>query len=411
MCLTAHFIDDDWQYHKRILNFRQVPNHKGETIGKVVESLLLSWGIDKIFTLTVDNATYNSGTVTYLDRITKEWGASILGGEFAHEMLCTHCEPYCDGRYDKFKACVEKVKIASKGCVCLDVPIRWNSTYMMLENAEKFQRAFERLRVNDAQYIHYFFDDGNGKKILGPPDFEDWDNVKVFVKFLKLFYEVTLRFFGSLYVTSNVFFHELCVMKIELTNLCESEDPLLSMMAKDMHEKFDKYWGDIEKLNLMMFVAIVLDPRYKLRFLNFWFTKWNPRAVAKNMTKKVKKTFVRMYEYYCDCDGYSNGQGQDGSSSNNVETRPVQDPHALVKSICKMHLAADSLESKLEVERYLVDCVEEDSPNFCILNWWKVNSSKYRLLLKVARDVLAIPLSTVAFESACSTRGRVLDPF
>ena len=71
----------------------------------------------------------------------------------------------------------------------------------------------------------------------------------------------------------------------------------------------------------------------------------------------------------------------------------------------------DSLESKSEVERYLADYVEEDSPNFCILNWWKVNSSKYRLLSKVARDVLAIPLSTVTSESAFSTGGCVLDPF
>ena len=118
-----------------------------------------------------------------------------------------------------------------------------------------------------------------------------------------------------------------------------------------------------------------------------------------------------MYVHYCDCDGYSNGQGQDGSSSNNVETRPVQDPHALVKSIYKMHLATNSLESKLEVERYLADCVEEDSPNFCILNWWKVNSSKYRLLSKVARDVLAIPFFTIAFESAFSIGGHVLDSF
>ena len=82
-----------------------------------------------------------------------------------------------------------------------------------------------------------------------------------------------------------------------------------------------------------------------------------------------------------------------------------------MKSIYKMHLATDSLESKSEVERYLADYVAEDSPNFCILNWWKVNSSKYRLLSKVARDVLAIPLSTVASEFAFSTRSRVLDPF
>ena len=52
----------------------------------------------------------------------------------------------------------------------------------------------------------------------------------------------------------------------------------------------------------------------------------------------------------------------------------MQDPHALVKSIYKMHLAANSLESKSKVERYLADCVEEDSPNFFVLNWWKVNS-------------------------------------
>ena len=60
------------------------------------------------------------------------------------------------------------------------------------------------------------------------------------------------------------------------------------MMARDMHKKFDKYWGDVEKLNLIMFVTIVLDLRFKLRFVIFWFTKWNPGVVAKNMTKKVK---------------------------------------------------------------------------------------------------------------------------
>ena len=40
MCLTCHFIDDDWKLHKRILNFCIVDNHKGKTIGKMVESCL-----------------------------------------------------------------------------------------------------------------------------------------------------------------------------------------------------------------------------------------------------------------------------------------------------------------------------------------------------------------------------------
>jgi hypothetical protein len=30
MCLTYHFIDDDWKLHKRILNFCIVEDHKGD---------------------------------------------------------------------------------------------------------------------------------------------------------------------------------------------------------------------------------------------------------------------------------------------------------------------------------------------------------------------------------------------
>ena len=45
------------------------------------------------------------------------------------------------------------------------------------------------------------------------------------------------------------------------------------------------------------------------------------------------------------------------------------------------------------------------------LNWWKVNSPKYRVLSQVARDVLAIPVSIVAYESAFSIGRRVLDQF
>ena len=41
MCLTAHFIDDNWTLHKKILNFCQVADHKGETIGRQIETCLL----------------------------------------------------------------------------------------------------------------------------------------------------------------------------------------------------------------------------------------------------------------------------------------------------------------------------------------------------------------------------------
>ncbi|XP_058756941.1 zinc finger BED domain-containing protein RICESLEEPER 4-like isoform X1 [Vicia villosa] len=37
---------------------------------------------------------------------------------------------------------------------------------------------------------------------------------------------------------------------------------------------------------------------------------------------------------------------------------------------------------------------DKKSPDFDILNWWKVNSTKYPTLGIMARDILAMPMST-----------------
>ena len=50
------------------------------------------------------------------------------------------------------------------------------------------------------------------------------------------------------------------------------------------------------------------------------------------------------------------------------------------------------------------------SAEFDILAWWKTNGLKYPTLQRVAKDVLAIPVSTVASESAFSTSGRHITP-
>jgi hypothetical protein len=46
-----------------------------------------------------------------------------------------------------------------------------------------------------------------------------------------------------------------------------------------------------------------------------------------------------------------------------------------------------------------VEDVETPSETFCILMWWKVNSAKFSVLSEIARDVLAIPITTVVSES------------
>ena len=192
---------------------------------------MLECNIDSIFTLTVDNASSNNNTIKFLMRKTKNWKGTVLEHEFLHMRCCAHILNLIVGdglkelntsiarvrdvvryvrsspnRFEIFKKCVEKQKIECKSLLCLDVPTRWNSTYLMLEAACKFESAFERMEEDDTNFKYHYLDyDIGGDEITGIrgitsalPTKQDWDNCRVLVKFLKLFYNATKRFSGSL---------------------------------------------------------------------------------------------------------------------------------------------------------------------------------------------------------------------
>ncbi|CAA0810625.1 Zinc finger BED domain-containing protein DAYSLEEPER [Striga hermonthica] len=75
-------------------------------------------------------------------------------------------------------------------------------------------------------------------------------------------------------------------------------------------------------------------------------------------------------------------------------------------------MESGEVESKCDLDVYLKESVlvvEKD--DFDILMWWKLNKSRFPILSCFARDVLAIPVSTVASEFGFSTGGRVLDDY
>lgn len=64
----------------------------------------------------------------------------------------------------------------------------------------------------------------------------------------------------------------------------------------------------------------------------------------------------------------------------------------------------------MELEHYLEDDLMPRTLEFDILALWKFNGPKYPTLQRIARDILAIPMSTVTSKSAFSTNGRLLSP-
>ncbi|KAL6226396.1 hypothetical protein ACLB2K_000358 [Fragaria x ananassa] len=65
---------------------------------------------------------------------------------------------------------------------------------------------------------------------------------------------------------------------------------------------------------------------------------------------------------------------------------------------------------KSELQKYIdKERFDRKKKEFDVLSWWKMEQLRYPILGQLARDVLTIPISTIASESAFSIAGRVLD--
>ncbi|KAK2653165.1 hypothetical protein Ddye_013021 [Dipteronia dyeriana] len=277
MVVTSHFIDCDWKLQKRILSFSQITDHKGDSIGRCIEKVLLDWGIDKIFTITVDNTTANANAIGYMIRKLNSWHVG--------------------------------------GAILEDVPTQWNSTYLMLESAVKLRKAFERMEEENGHYINYFGESDNEKKRIGPPLLNDWENAKVFIHFLSTFYDITLDFSVSLHVTSNIYFKSWCTIFNQLTSLSTERDPLVSRMAMSMKLKFDKYWKSLDQTNNLLIIAVVLDPMYKLAYVKWRFDAFFGVQQSQLMISSLREVLVELYDCYIKLYGCVGVMSNDGVST------------------------------------------------------------------------------------------------
>ena len=90
MCITTHFIDNEWKLHKKILAFVHVSSHKGEFIAKVLEKSLLEWSQKNIFTVTLDNASSNDTAISFFKRKLLSWGVTSIKVKYLHMRCVAH---------------------------------------------------------------------------------------------------------------------------------------------------------------------------------------------------------------------------------------------------------------------------------------------------------------------------------
>lgn len=269
MVVTAHFMDDDWKLNKRILNFVKIKSHKGEDIGKTLELCLKGWGIEKVFSITVDNASANDGAIRYMSTRLKEIDTILFDGLYLHMRFSGHilnlivkdgleelkgsveairnCVKYIHStplRLDKFREFVVLLKFGEMSHIPLDVVTRWNSSYKILVSAMKFKKVFKRMLAEYTPFMSYFLEtDKHVRSVrVGPPTYEDWVMATGIVHFLEIFYDSTLALSATKKCTSALLFDQISSLQCEIKlKMDDHGNKVMRNMGCDMMIKFDKY--------------------------------------------------------------------------------------------------------------------------------------------------------------------------
>nr|GEW45247.1 hypothetical protein [Tanacetum cinerariifolium] len=255
MVVTCHFVYSNFKLNKCILSFVDVPPpYSGIGIYDCLFKCLKEWNIKtKVASLTVDNAKTNDVVAKKLRENLNLQGKLAIGGKLFHVRCCAYIlnllvqdglskigkiihnvresakhVGVSPGRLHVFSELSKQLLVSNKHLI-LDVSTRWNATYAMFSTALEFKEVFVNYADRETSYT-------------------------------------TLP--RSEYPTSNLFLSEIYGIKEVLDEVFLEVSDCMKDMATEMKKKFDKYWGSC---NLLISVGGALDPRYKMKLIDFSF--------------------------------------------------------------------------------------------------------------------------------------------
>jgi hypothetical protein len=250
----------------------------------------------------------------------------------------------------------------------MDVRTRWNSTYKMLQRAEKIRVPLSTVAASDADLDALVLTE------------DEWSIVSKICRALQMFDEATELVCASKHPTLT----GTIPVYNALIDVCEDfvdERTGIEMLRKAVDAAREKLRSYYAKADAAVYpIATIIDPRVKMAYYvrERWEDEWVHEA------KAAIKGALDSYDV----------------SSQHEESRPQQITRGLLMRERIYH--PQRPHRRNELKEYLDEPVVDDFSDFDVLQWWGRHSGTYSRLSCMARDYLAVPSTSTPAERAFS---------
>ncbi|KAK9194345.1 hypothetical protein WN944_005050 [Citrus x changshan-huyou] len=226
---------------------------------------------------------------------------------------------------------------------------------------------------------------------------EHWHKATVAYEHIKALHDVACSLSESKCKTANAYFPKVCDIYLKLLQWERSEDDRVGKIALEAREIFvNRYWM---KYELILVIAAVLDPRFKMDIVQLWYKEIYASAAHTHL-EKINGEFNRVYNEYAK----GSGKSRSGDASSSMSFKLLD---AMGRPCTLSHGVFDDgiASPKSELDCYLNEPKFPRVEEFDILAWWRVNTPKFPTLARMARDFLAMPISpSAATAYACFSK-------
>ncbi|KAH6766168.1 hypothetical protein C2S52_017151 [Perilla frutescens var. hirtella] len=153
------------------------------------------------------------------------------------------------------------------------------------------------------------------------PTEHDWMLAREICERLEFFYVLIEMFSATSCPTANKIFIYICEIRLKIDEWHASEYVAIKLMAANMIEKFKKYWEDI---HIIFSIALILDPRFKFRTIDYYFDK-----IYKDQAE-FEKDKVRTVMHEIENEYKASFPKPNGGSGNNSSSSLVSNVHGSI---------------------------------------------------------------------------------